>query len=147
MARKQKTVEIATAGRDKGKIFVVTEMPAVAAWHWGIKLLAVIRSLGATISEDAAKSGMAGVAQASGNITPAQLIEAMQDESLAAWWDCVRYQHDPEHAPQIIKQGVNCPIDEVLTCTELAWAVVTLHTGFFSTEKDSISDSPSQAKP
>ena len=53
MARKTKRVTITAEGRDKGKTFLITELPADQAERWAIRALLALIQSGAVISEDA----------------------------------------------------------------------------------------------
>lgn len=124
-----------SAGRDKGKVFLLTEMPAVQADDWVTQAQFLIAQ--ATRECDAL-----GLAEDD----PLRLVaqgRAFKDPSLKAWWSCVAYQHNPKHAPQPIVQGPACQIDEIATINTLLREVYELHTGFFSPDDPSTSGSPS----
>lgn len=62
MARKTKEVEITAEGsRDKGKTFVITELPAAAGEDWALRALRIAQRSGADIP-GGVQAGMAGVA-------------------------------------------------------------------------------------
>ena len=138
--RRKKTVVIPgersdTPGeRDNGKTFILTEMSAVAADAWltqyGYLTMRVIEEFPA-VEEN---SPAAKVLQ----------VRVLKDPSLIAWRDCVRYQHAPNHPPQAINWNSEaCQIEEVSTINLLLAEVYELHTGFFTPESESTSDSPS----
>lgn len=117
-------------GRDHGKVFIVTEMPAVQAERWATQALSLIVAAGQTMPRGAEGAGMAGLAAAP--LASLPVVKALQDSSLDAWWDCVRYQHDPRHPLQEIFRGEACQIEEIATVTFLRVKVLEMHTGFFS---------------
>ncbi|SRR5579871_6549642 len=150
MGRKTKTVVITEEGRDKGKTFLLTEMPAVRAERWASRVLALMVKSGATVTPEAADAGMQGLAAtmpASGSAITASeastMITALQDPSLEDWWTCVQYVHAPGQPPMAIDLGDACPIEEIATITHLRMEVLGLHVDFFSNGKPSTSASPS----
>jgi hypothetical protein len=123
------------AGRDAGKVFIITEMPATLADEWVTQygyLLAKALQEFPTFEE-----GSAG----------AQLIQVrvLKDPSLRAWRDCVKYQPaDPRQPAQVIHwESTACQIEEIGTVNFLLREVFDLHTGFFSDENPSTTGSPS----
>jgi len=135
MGRRTQTITIEESGRDHGKVFVLTEMPATAADEWVTQATYLIAR--ATEELKGAEEGSPLVALAR--------LRALKDPSLRAWWDCVAYCHRPNHPPQKIVQGDGCQIEEIATINRLLMAVYELHTGFFSPDAGSTSDSPSSA--
>ena len=136
--RRKKTITIEEAGRDAGKVFILTEMPATLADEWITQygyLLAKAMQEFPTYTE-----GSSG----------AKLIQVrvMKDPSLRAWRDCVRYQHAPNLPEQAIQwESPACQVEEMATINLLLGEVFELHTGFFSAENPSTSDSPSTTSP
>ena len=155
MGRRTETITIKTAGRDKGKVFILTEMPAVAAERWATQALALLLTAGVPVDESQKDAGMEGLAAAiqpdpDAPLDPAvamRTAKALQDPSLDAWWGCVQYQHAPGQQPMPIDQGENCPIEEIMTISFLRMQVLALHTDFFSAASASTSASPSRAIP
>jgi hypothetical protein len=127
--------------RDAGKVFLITEMPAIQGEKWAAQLLALLVKSGVNIPDIPKDSGMAGIAALGASAGP--LLSVLHDPSLDAWWDCVRYEHKPNLPPQKIIQGEGCQIEEISTITELRLAVLGLHVGFFSPVSPSTSASPS----
>lgn len=50
----------ASAGRDAGKVFRITEMPADQAERWAVKAFLAAAKGGITLPDSAAESGFAG---------------------------------------------------------------------------------------
>lgn len=149
MARRKETITIETPGRDLGKVFIVTEMPATVGERWASQALFLIRKQLGEVVEDSAdpEQGMSDLAATGatlGGMQQVALLKALQDPSLDGWWDCVRYQHNPKHEPQPIYQDARCQIEEISTITQLRIAVLGLHTAFFSAADASTSELPSQ---
>lgn len=130
MARKIESLTISDAGRDKGKTFVLTEMPAVPAERWATQALSLISKAGQKLPKGSEDAGMAGLAVVPLNALP--VLQALQDPSLDAWWECVKYQHAPKHPLQAIFQGEACQIEEIATVNLLRMKVLEMHIGFFS---------------
>lgn len=145
MARRTETITIEDEGRDKGKTFIVTEMPAIAGERWAAQLLKLVIAAGATLPDGAEQAGMEGLAAITNMGLP--LLTAMLDPALDVWWSFVAYQHAPNLPVQPINQGDTCQIEEMATVTRLRVEFLKLHTGFFSPEKASTTGSPSRAIP
>lgn len=129
--RKIERFTITSEGRDKGKTFILTEMPADQGERWALKALLALTNTGAAIPEEALGAGMAGLAavgvQALGMLNATQ-VQPLLDE---LWPTCVRIVPPNEKLlPQEIISGINSQIEEVKTRTEIYWALFKLHTGF-----------------
>ena len=143
MARKKEIVSIPgerseTVGeRDNGKTFVLIEMPSVQGERWATQALSLLMKAGLSLPQGAEDAGMAGLAAAPLDGIPA--LKALQDQSLDAWWECVKYQHAPKHPLQAIFPGEACQIEEIATVGLLRMKVLEMHIGFFSQGNTSIS--------
>lgn len=131
MARKTKRHTITTEGRDKGKVFILTEMPCDQGERWALRALLALTNTGAAIPEEALGAGMAGLAavgvQALGMLN-AEQVQPLLDE---LWPACVRIVPPNEKLmPQEILPGINSQIEEVKTRLEIYRELLTLHTGF-----------------
>jgi len=129
MARRTQTITISKEGRDKGKVFVLTEMSADKSERWALRALFLLGSTGALLPDGAIDSGMAGIAAAGLQALfkiPFDLVEPLLDEM----FECVQYQHNPGHPLQSLFKGDACQIDEVTTRLQLRTALLELHTGF-----------------
>ncbi len=62
MARKEIFVTVTAEGRDQGKEFKLTEMPAMQAEKWAYRAFLALARGGIEIPEDIAESGLMGVA-------------------------------------------------------------------------------------
>lgn len=129
MSRKEDDFD-ATEGRDAGKKFKITEMPAEQAFDWGVKALLAMAKSGVDIPSDIADRGMAGVALVA--IRTAGGLEFMSVNSLKKeLLSCVQiytnFKTNPLHVRPITGQG---DIEEPQTIYHLCVAVLELHLGF-----------------
>ncbi|OZI39035.1 hypothetical protein CEG14_05730 [Bordetella genomosp. 1] len=62
MARKQKAITITEAGRDKGKVFLITELPAAESEEWAGRALFALMNAGVEVPDNIAEAGLAGMA-------------------------------------------------------------------------------------
>lgn len=134
MPRKTTRITITEEGRDKGKAFVLTELPADQAERWAIRAMLAMVQSGADISPETMAGGMASFAalgvQALGGVAWEQL-----EPLLAEMFTCVQYQHSTPGIPlQSISDGINSQIEEVATRFALRVAVLQLHMNFFIPE-------------
>lgn len=110
-------------GRDHGKAFLVTEMPAWDATLFAAKALLALTNAGATVPDST--SGMAGLA-----VAGLQALEKLSFPQLKPLLEemitCVQYVHKPGHPPQDAREN----IEEVSTYLTLFRAAFVLHTGF-----------------
>lgn len=131
MARKILTLKIEAAGRDHGKAFVLTELPARAAHSWATRALFAVMNAGFEIPDDLASAGMAGIAavglQALGRI-PSAVAEPLLNELLS----CVAYMPSPNN-PAITRALIDDDAEEVATLFRLQKEVLALHVDFFTT--------------
>lgn len=137
--RKEAKVLIARENRDKGKLFLIREMPTMKAEKWAIRTFLALASSGVEIPKEVSDAGMAGIAslgiKALGYIK-FQEAEPLLDEMIA----CVSIIPDPNnHA--VVRNLVESDIDEVTTLLQLRKEVFELHTGF------SIPGAPSGSAP
>jgi len=125
MARRVIEVKIEAAGRDHGKIFVITEMSALKAEKWGARALnAMSKSLGGFPDElmSAGMSGLTAVAISAFARADYAAIEPLLDEM----FDCIKIKE-----PAIERTPTDDDIEEVATRIKLREEVLELHLGFF----------------
>jgi hypothetical protein len=124
--------------RDNGKTFVITEMSTDLGERWCSQLTELIYAAARNpVPPDL--DGSSGLASTLGVVERLHILRALQDPSLDALWDCVKYVHAPGHPPQDIASGANCQIEEIRTRTLLRLEVAKLHTDFFTEENHSTS--------
>lgn len=142
MARRIATFTAST-GRDAGKVFRITEMPADQAERWAVKAFLAAAKGGVTLPEAAAESGFAGIAQMGFSMLanmPTELAFELLDEMMA----CVQYQPNPAK-PEVVRGLIADDIEEVMTRLQLRKAVFDLHVDFSPAAAPSTSASPSAA--
>lgn len=120
----------APGARDNGKTFIVIEMAADEGELWADQLLFLIAKSGREIPDGTAGAGMAGLAAAGVDILDVLVLRALQDPSLESMWECIKYQHDPNHPLQPIFKGEQSQIEEISTRHALRMEVVRLHLNF-----------------
>lgn len=133
MARKSKEITITTDGsRDKGKTFVITELPAAAGEDWAMRALRLAQRSGADIP-GGVQAGMAGIA-AIGILT---VLEGSSniDELRPLFADmmaCVKILTDKKtgHLRKLVEDGVNDDIEEIGTRIALRKEWLNLHLDF-----------------
>ena len=126
--RKTVIITIQDEGRDKGKIFILTELPAVQAEKWAYRALLALARSGVEIPPNLAGAGFAGIAilgfQALAHIDFNDL-EPLLDEMMS----CIQYRPDPSNV-QYSRPLMVDDIEEIATRIKLRAEVYTLHTGF-----------------
>jgi len=125
MARKTKVVQIEDEGRDKGKVFILTEVPASQAERWMTRaMLALARS---GVNLNIMTAGLEGIIvaafQALAHITFEELTPLM-DEMMG----CIKIRRDPNH-PNMVFEILENDIEEIVTRIKLRAEVFSLHTG------------------
>ena len=132
----------ADKGRDKGKVFVLTEMSAFASEDWAARALFAMMNAGVDVPEGIAKAGLAGIAAMGVSALTKVSFEAAKpllDEMLA----CIQIQPSPSVARRLIEDD----IEEVATLIELRKQVLNLHLDFFTSATPSTSGSSAVASP
>ena len=126
--RKTETITITDDGRDKGKMFLLTEMPAEKAEKWALRAFLALARSGVELPDDVQQLGMAGMAivglRALGGV---QFSDA--EELLDEMFECVQIMPDPGK-PHIIRRPTTDDIEEIPTRLKLRTEVFKLHTGF-----------------
>lgn len=130
MPRKTLTVTIDAAGRDAGKRFILTEMPATQAEKWAARALSALARSGADIPDNIAHAGMAGIAVL-GMRALSGMSFADAEPLLDEMFGCVAIMPDPSR-PTIVRGLVEDDIEEVATRLRLRAEVMALHLGFSS---------------
>lgn len=131
MARKTATVTITDEGRDRGKQFKITEMPASQAEDWAIRAFLALAKGGIEIPEDVAGAGLAGLAKMGlGALKGMPYADArpLLDEMMA----CVRFVPDPAK-PSFERNLVENDLEEVSSRLKLRIEIFNLHVSFLGT--------------
>lgn len=129
MARKTLTYTVTDEGRDKGKVFILTEMPASQAERWALRALSALAASGVDVPDDIATAGLAGVArlgvQAFGGL-PWEKAEPLIEEM----FKCISILPDPSK-PGVTRVLIEDDIEEVSTRLKLRIELFKLHMSFF----------------
>lgn len=138
MARKQTTLTIGAEGRDKGKVFILTELSAYEAEEWAGRALFSLMNAGVEIPGNIAEAGLAGVA-AMGMKAIAKLPFDSAKPLLDKMMDCVQIQP----SPNVTRELMSGDVEEVATLFTLRKKVLGLHLDFFTAAAPSTSGSKS----
>jgi len=126
MARTVKNIRIEDEGRDLGKTFVLTELPASRAEAWAIRALMALVAGNVDIPAGVERMGMAGMAEvgikAIGGLKW-EIAEPLLDEM----WACVQILTDSG----VVRPLIETDVEEILTRVKLRAEVWKLHAGFF----------------
>ena len=128
MARKTKTVTIDAENRDKGKIFIITEMPAAQAETWAMRAFLALARSGVEIPQDIASAGLAGIASM-GLKALGALDWEVAGPLIAEMMDCVKIL-SPDG--KVERKPLPDEIEEITTRLLLRKEVLALHLDFFS---------------
>ena len=127
MARRTREYEVADEGRDLGKLFLITEMPASKAEAWAYRAILAMINGGVDIPDDAQKAGIAGIAQV-GLKALLGLRWDILEPLLAEMWECVQIIPDAKNRRP--RKLIEEDIEEPLTRSKIRLEVFDLHTGF-----------------
>jgi hypothetical protein len=130
MARKQEVVEITDDNRDKGKVFVVTEMSAADAEEWVTHLALALMASGAEVPDALVGSGLQALA-----VYGVRLLAGMKPEQakplLDKLADCIQIVPDPKRTPQFMRKPIaDGDIEEWTTRIQLKLKAADLIVGF-----------------
>jgi hypothetical protein len=114
--------------RDKGKLFIITELPASQSEMWALRVFQALAKSGVDIGDVDASSGMAGIAfmgikaVAGMNFSEAQVL-------MEEMFRCIKIAPNPgDHG--VMRAVIEEDIEEVSTRLLLRRKVLELHTGF-----------------
>lgn len=124
------TITIDAKGRDNGKVFLLTEMSAVAAEKWATRAICALMNTGVEIPPDIATQGMAGLSSM-GMQAIAKLPYYALEPLMADLMTCVQMVPNPQN-PAVVRAVLDDDFEEVATIFNLKKEVVDLHTGFFT---------------
>ena len=133
MARKKQDITIHYEGRDKGKVFQITEMSSLQVERWAMRAVNALVRAGADVPDGLELAGMAAiVAIGIKNISKIPFEEL--DPLFAEMFGCLMLKPDPAH-PEIVRHlvdgvGDGDDIQEVNTCLLLRQKILELHLGF-----------------
>jgi hypothetical protein len=128
MTRKVIDITIPDKGRDQGKMFRLTEAPAMLADKWGIRAMLALNRNGANIPDEIMKLGLIGVLVIGVHKLRGVLwsdLEPLLDEMMT----CVQFIPTPSQ-PHIVRNIMFDDIEEVATLSILRKEVFSLHVDF-----------------
>ena len=128
MARKVAQYRVEDAGRDQGKVFVITEMSAAQAESWAMRVLFALMASNTEIPDNFAELGMAGLAEL-GMKSLSGLKWEVARPLLEEMLQCVQFIPDPSKT-HVVRALVESDIEEVMTRLKLRAEVFKLHTDF-----------------
>lgn len=128
MARKTAMYPIQDEGRDKGKLFLITEMSAARAESWAMRVLLALMSGNAEMPDNFEELGMAGLAEL-GMKSLSGLKWEVAEPLLAEMLECVQVIPDPSKT-HVQRSLIESDIEEVATRMKLRMEVFKLHTDF-----------------
>lgn len=137
MARKTLNYSVTDEGRDQGKTFVITEMPASKGEAWATRALLALMSSGVEVPEGFERMGMSAMAEI-GLKGMAGLAWEVVEPLLNEMWSCIQIMPDPSK-PHVVRAMIEQDVEEIMTRVKLRAEVWKLHTDFFKAVAPSIS--------
>jgi hypothetical protein len=128
MARKIVNFTIAGEGRDKGKLFLLTEMSASKGEAWATRVLLALMASNVNLPENFADLGMAALAEL-GIRALSGLKWDVAAPLLAEMFDCIEIIPDPKKT-HIHRPLIEEDVEEIQTRVILRMEVWKLHMGF-----------------
>lgn len=128
MARKTVNYTVADDNRDRGKVFVITEMPASRAESWAMRAILALMANNVELPEGFERLGMAGMVELGLKALSGlrwEVVEPLLDEMLA----CVQIMPDPGK-PHVVRPLIEEDVEEATTRVKLRVEVWKLHTDF-----------------
>jgi hypothetical protein len=130
MARKTKTLTIDAEGRDKGKTFQLTEMPAARAEDWAIRVLLALGSANVDLPPGAIQLGMAALAEI-GLMKLFAISSEQVRPLLAELAECAVLIPNPQKPQVTVSYPMyETQVEEVKTLLTIKWEVLKLHLDF-----------------
>ena len=126
MARKTTRLTIESEGRDKGKTFIITELPALDIERWTVRLVLALGKNGVNLPGVQADSGFAGIA----GVLWALVAQVSPDEAESLMATMLAGLKIDEG--RITRDLVADDIEEPETLLQLRMAWVDLHSVFFA---------------
>jgi hypothetical protein len=128
MARKIANYTVTDEGRDKGKLFLITEMSAARAESWAMRVLLALIGGNVELPDGFEELGMSGLAEV-GMRALSGLKWDVAEPLLAEMMDCLQVIPDPKKT-HVVRGLIEDDIEEVATRLKLRMEVFKLHTDF-----------------
>lgn len=126
--RKTKVV-IINDGRDTGKHFLITEMPALKAARWADRAFLALAHSGIDIGADYASQGIVGLVAAGINMLAMAKYEEL-DPLLDELMGCVSIIRDPRNPSTAVPIQFDTDIEDIETVYLIRREVLQLHASF-----------------
>lgn len=149
-------MSLGDGNRDNGKVFRLTEMPAVQAEKWAARALLAMSRSGVEIPEEAMTAGAATLLAAGLRSFTSMAFEDAET-LLDEMFHCIQVVPNPSQ-PLVTRALIDDDVEEVTTRLFLRGEVIEIHTGFSVTanlsklgaaakEQTGSSDTPTSPKP
>ena len=143
--RKTLDITIEAEGRDRGKTFRLTEMPASRAERWAARAFMAMAKSGVELPDNIRDAGFAGIAAIGFRALGAISFEEARP-LLDEMFECVMFVPDASR-PGVVRHLVEDDIEEVQTRLSLRRDIFKLHTDFFTAGAKSTSTSDQTPAP
>lgn len=144
MARKTKIITITAEGRDRGRAYLITEMPAAQAEKWAARAFLALARSGVQMPDEVSGAGFAGLA-----LMGLRALSGLRFEDAEPLMDemfgCVAFL--PDGRAELRRPLMEDEIEEVATRLHLREEVLELHTGFSLAGALSKSTAPAMMEP
>lgn len=137
MARKIANVTITSDGRDKGKVFLVTEMSSERGESWAMRVLLALMGNNVEMPENFEELGMAGLAELGMRALSGLKWDTL-NPLLSEMMECVQAIPDPKKT-HVARALVESDIEEIATRLTLRVEVWKLHMDFLGAVAPSLS--------
>ena len=128
--RKTAQVTISDEGRDKSKVFLITDMPAEQAESWAMRVLLALMASGAQLPDTFPSLGMAGLAEV-GFRALATIRWDTLHPLLAEMFATIQIKPDRKN-PNVVRELIDSDIEEIMTRVTLRKEWWNLHMGFLA---------------
>jgi hypothetical protein len=135
--RKTAQITVADEGRDKGKVFLITEMPSAQGEAWATRALLALMANNTNVPENFVELGMAGLAELGLRALSSlrwEVLSPLLDEMMG----CIQTIPDPKKT-HVIRPLIDDDIEEISTRLKLRMEWWELHMGFLAAVAPSIS--------
>lgn len=134
MRRKLEIIIDEKGKRDKGKLFIIEEMPCQQAEKWAIKIFLALGKAGITIPENIVEMGLPGLA-----IMGFKALHGLRFEDaepiLDEMMQYIRIRPDKAH-PQVERELLDGDVEEITTMLKLRKEIFNLNIDFFAAVTD-----------
>ena len=137
MARSTINYTVQDEGRDQGKTFVLTELPASRAEAWAMRAILALMAGGIEVPEGFERMGMSAMAEI-GIKALSGLKWEVAEPLLEEMWACVQIMPDSSK-PHVVRNLIEQDIEEIATRIKLRAEVWKLHVDFLKAVAPSIS--------